>query len=173
MSICVIGPSQSGKTLLLKRLKNNNFDLSKNYFNLPETVQTNGTNILRLSKSNNQQDIVLQEIGGEMIQLSLDFIPSSTKIIFVIDSSDISKFSLIFKNLFQILTNHQSQNKPFLIVLNKTDLYSSIKADDIINNFLFLNDIKKEFVSNSIQIFKTSCLTGKGLKEVYDWVLNF
>lgn len=176
MVVCVLGQSRCGKTSLLKRLQSNDFESLKNFFSLPPTVQTNGTNLLRLvqkdeQRSNEEHEYIIQEIGGNVIQLCFDYLPKSHKIVYVVDASEPNQLAFNFKHLMQILTSRSARNKPLLIVLNKTDLHSTIQADEL-EEMLFLDNLKNEFATNSIQIVRSSCLTGKGLREIYDWITN-
>ena len=174
MVICIIGPCKSGKTLLLKRLQDNSFEHIKDFFSVPPTVQTTGTNVLRLTKKTDQNEEiehVLQEIGGEIIELCLDFIGKCTKIVYVLDSSELSQLSFNFKYLMKILTSNSVYKKPILIVLNKTDLHSTLQADEL-EEMLFLDKLKNEFQHNSLSVIQSSCLTGSGLKEIYNWITS-
>lgn len=176
MVVCVLGPKYGGKTLLLKRLQENNFYSLTNFTSLSQTVQTNGTNLLRLiKKSTDQSDeqiFTVQEIGGEIISLAVDFIAKSTKIIYVLDASNLDQLSFNFKHIMQILTSNRIKNKPFLIVFNKTDLQSTISIDEL-EEMLLLDRLKNEFPFNSLRILQSSCLTGRGLKEIYDFIVNY
>ena len=176
MVVCVLGASRCGKTSLLKRLQDGDFEQLKNFFSLPPTVQTNGTNLLRLIKRNDQRpneqhEYIIQEIGGNIIELAFDYLPKSHKIVYVIDSSELSQLAFNFKQLMQILSSSSAQNKPLLVVLNKADLHSTVQADEF-GEMLFLDSLKNEFPKNLIEIVRSSCLTGKGLREIYHWITN-
>lgn len=175
MVICVLGPCKSGKTILLKRLQDQNFEPIKDFFSLPSTVQTNGTNVLRLivrrTEQNDNIEFILQEIGGEIIELCLDFVDKCTKIIYVIDTSELDQLSFNFKYLMKLLTSDCVMNKPVLIVLNKIDLHSSLQIDEY-EKMLFIDHLVNEFKTNHLIIQRSSSLTGKGLKEIFDWIKN-
>lgn len=176
MVICVLGPSRSGKTSLLKRLQDSHFEQLKNFFSLPPTVQTNGTNLLRLIKKSEhrpqeEQEFIVQEIGGNIIELCFDYLPKCHKFVYVVDSSELNQLAFNFKYLMQILTSHSARNKPLLLVLNKADLHCTMQTNEF-EEALFLENLKNEFPTNSVSTVRSSCLTGKGLREIYDWITN-
>lgn len=59
MCLC-LGPSKSGKTLLLKCLQGDEID------DATHTVQTNGINLFTVKNDTGEFDMIIREIGGNM-----------------------------------------------------------------------------------------------------------
>lgn len=59
MCLC-LGPTKSGKTLLMKKLQGDEIDEATH------TVSTNGINLYTVKNNTGEFDIIIKEIGGNM-----------------------------------------------------------------------------------------------------------
>lgn len=102
MCLC-LGPTGSGKTLLLKKLQ---------YINaVDETttaVPTVGTNIFRLKRANIQ--IEVRELGGIMAPIWPKYFGGLSKIMFVVDASNLCQISAAGVLLYTVLAHPQIKN---------------------------------------------------------------
>ena len=66
-----------------------------------------------------------------------------------------------------MLAEEELEKSPIVILANKQDLDEKMTPDEI-SDILKLDEIKERDWS----IFKTSALTGEGLKEALDWLVK-
>jgi len=166
MILC-IGPAASGKTLLLKRLQTIDFQ-SSNYSDIPNTVTTVGTNIVYIKNKSNS--MLIQEVGGSMAEIWDQYYLDSDAIVYVIDSTDLSKIGDSCILLFNLISNINVKNiKPILIVLNKTDISCTSSIDEV-KYFLMIDQLIDSVPNQSIQVIESSCVTGKGLDSIFNWI---
>ena len=102
MCLC-IGPSGSGKTLLLRKLQNVNL--------VDETstaVPTVGTNLFTLYSGNNR--IEIREVGGAMAPLWHKYYKSVSKVIYVVDTSNLCQISAAGVLLYAALAHPLLRN---------------------------------------------------------------
>lgn len=102
MILC-LGPTGSGKTLLLKKLQNSN---SVDY--TTTSVPTVGTNIFTIKSGNLLCEI--RELGGEMAPLWHKYFRSVKKVIYVVDTSNLCQISAAGVLLYTILANPSLKN---------------------------------------------------------------
>ena len=165
--ILIVGPIGSGKTLLLKRLQNRNLKI-ESYCDIPSTVSTVGTNIVFIKS--NTKTIVAQEVGGSMTDIWNQYYSDCNSIIYVIDSSNLSKIGDSCIGLFQMVSDPNVKNrKPILIVLNKTDVYCSSDKQEV-RYFLMIDQLIDSLPNQKIQVLESSSVTGMGLDSIYDWI---
>jgi GTPase SAR1 family protein len=166
MILCV-GPTGCGKSLLLKRLQTVNFQ-SSNYSDIPNTVPTVGTNIAIIKDKRNT--LWIQEVGGSMAEIWDQYYSDSDAIIYVIDSTNLSKIGDSCISLFNLVSNPKVKNiKPILIALNKTDISCTSSIDEV-KYFLMIEELISSVPNQSIEVIESSCVTGKGLDSIFNWM---
>lgn len=98
MALC-LGPTGSGKTLLLRMLQNlNNVDKTT------PSVSTIGTNLFDI-KLNNGVQISVRELGGMMAPLWKNYFSNINKVIYVVDASNLCQISAAGVLLYTILVH--------------------------------------------------------------------
>ncbi|XP_054164074.1 ADP-ribosylation factor-like protein 16 [Oppia nitens] len=169
MILCV-GQSASGKSLLLKRLQNIEFQAT-NYLDIPSTVPTVGTNIGFIKTKS--KTITIEEVGGSMAEIWHQYYSDSQTIVFVVDSTNMSTIGDSCVLLCQMLSDTNVINtKHILVILNKCDKCCNQRKDEIMY-LLMIDNLIQSLPNQQITVYETSCLTGKGLQLVYDWILRY
>lgn len=102
MTLC-LGPTGSGKTLLLKKLQNND-----QVDETSSSVPTVGTNIFRIKYNNNT--ITVREVGGAMAPLWPKYFKGITNIMYVVDTSNLCQISASGVLLYSILVEPELSN---------------------------------------------------------------
>lgn len=98
MALC-LGPTGSGKTLLLKKLQNVN-SVNKT----TPSVATVGTNLFDI-KLNDGTQVSIRELGGLMAPLWKNYFVNVKKIIYVVDASNLCQISAAGVLLYTILVH--------------------------------------------------------------------
>lgn len=102
MCLC-LGPTGSGKTLLLKTLQNREaFDT------MSSTVPTIGTNLVTV-RFGNQKQISIREVGGEMAPIWRNYYSCVRSIIYVVDASNLCQIAAAGVLLYTILAEPSLQ----------------------------------------------------------------
>lgn len=97
-----LGPTGSGKTLLLKRLQNEQVDETST------SIPTIGTNIFTLKYEGVWVEI--REVGGTIAPLWSKYYNSWSKILYVVDVSNLCQISAAGVLLYTILTDPKCTN---------------------------------------------------------------
>lgn len=147
-----IGPEDSGKTLLIRKIKHaiNYHDNDKIIHE--DTVPTIGVDIDTITLNDNNK-IMLREVGGSMISRWSSFIETCDLLIFIIDISNMTSLStslVLLMEMFTILLKTKRLQN-IAILLNKTDL-SDISSQKIAKNILSIDDLIIEGRKNGIII---------------------
>ncbi|RZC35642.1 ADP-ribosylation factor-like protein 16 [Asbolus verrucosus] len=114
MTLC-LGPTGSGKTLLLKKLQN-----IEKVDTTATSVPTVGTNMFTIKADNEIYQI--RELGGVMSPLWPKYFDGIQKIIYVVDASNLCQISAAGVLLYTIIANPALANAKFLLVLTKMDV---------------------------------------------------
>ncbi|XP_054716103.1 ADP-ribosylation factor-like protein 16 [Uloborus diversus] len=168
MLIC-IGPKSVGKTLLLRRLQQANIHCDP-YDEIFSTVPTVGVNIARISFSKHHY-LNVHELGGSMAAIWPMHFDGCKGIMFVIDAVNLQQISCACILLYEALKHDSLQNSKFLIILNKTDINSTLELSEV-KYLLRLDDILLH-AKQEINVIESSCLTGKGISEIKNWLSTF
>ncbi|RWS07492.1 ADP-ribosylation factor-like protein 16 [Dinothrombium tinctorium] len=171
MILC-LGTKGCGKTVLLKRLQETNFQSLNSYSEIPATVSTVGTNIVYVKQATSKESISIIEIGGEMSSIWQNYFEDCSAILYVIDSSDLSAMSESCLLLINIIKELLKLSKPLYVILSKADVKNSVNAREMLNELFFLESYLEKSAKKSVDFIECSCVTGKGLKDVYEWVLR-
>lgn len=109
------------------------------------------------------------DIGGQTTIRSYwrNYYEQTDAIIWVVDSTDASRFSVVWDELSGILEEEQLQGASLLILANKQDLPGAVSAEDI-GQFLQLDKIE----THVCKIFPCSALSGWQIKQGFEWMLS-
>ncbi|KAI8794713.1 ADP-ribosylation factor-like protein 16 [Biomphalaria glabrata] len=163
--ILLIGPSSTGKTLLLKRLQNNNSTSTKD--EVPSTISTVGTNIMTVNVLR-KAEVTIRELGGVMGPIWNNYYKDSHSIIFMIDMSKHTQLAVACVELMTMLNHPSTQNLPLLILLNKIDVQFGVTRFEL-DSLLRLDDLIK-VAPQKITIIEVSARTGNNLDKVARWI---
>lgn len=174
--ILLLGPSDSGKTTIVKSLlafqklqKGKPEKFSRNFCEfdeLPYVIPTVGTNVTTIPIARKSAEI--QEVGGCMVPIWKSYFDVANAIVFVIDASNPQKISSASVQLKEVIGSVQKM--PILVLLNKTDI--STKTGIIELKYLLnLNDIIKN-LQQVCTVMEISCKNGKDLDAVIKWFLT-
>ncbi|XP_057670767.1 ADP-ribosylation factor-like protein 16 isoform X2 [Diorhabda carinulata] len=145
MIIC-LGPVGSGKTLLLKSLKN-----SSNVDSTTTAVPTNGTDIINIKIEDTSYQI--RELGGSMAPIWPKYF------------TNISAAGVL---LYTVLVHPLLKNTPILLVLSKMDAsYRQMRNEALL--MLQMRRLQKE-ATQKITITEYSAITGEGKKDIINWI---
>lgn len=153
LSILVIGLDYSGKTTLLEKIKNKFGRLpSIPPEKIPPTI---GMNLAKIDYQGYQ--VIIWDLGGQIKMRNIweNYYQDANAIIFVVDSSDISRLEE-GKLTYEAVCDHDTvSNIPIYIFANKQDLV-------VIN--LFIPSSSSLFIDSlpSCSLFFSSCLVSLG-----------
>ena len=106
-TIC-LGPTGSGKTLLLKRLQNR-----ETVDETSCTVPTTGTNITTVRFPNEKmgaiKEFTIRELGGAMAPIWSKYYQGVTRVIYVVDASNLCQIAAAGVLLYTILAEPELQ----------------------------------------------------------------
>ena len=160
--ILMLGLDDSGKTSILYQLK-----LS----DLIKTTHTIGFNLETIKYKDIYLDI--WDIGGcrfykdEQLILFKHYLPNTDGIIYVIDCNRKEMLEKANKALLELMNKEELKNLPLLIFGNKQDLEGATCPNEL-TKFLEMEKIK----NNKWLIQGSSALSGKGIKEGFDWLTD-
>lgn len=160
MVLC-LGPTSSGKTLLLKKLQNvNSVDRTTG------SVPTVGTNIFTVKLGDKQ--VLIRELGGVMAPLWSKYFEGENKVIYVVDASNLCQVSAAGVLLYTILANPNLRNAKFLLVLTKMDVsYRQMRNEALL--MLQMTRLQNE-IRQKITILEASAISGEGRENILEWL---
>lgn len=176
MECLLIGAEGSGKSLLLKRLKwlsqQQLYKAKKSVKPAPlpaapVTIPTVGTNIEALEVGAKRK-VTVRELGGAMAPIWSDSYEDCRSVVFIIDRSNIMHLSASTILLLEALSADALKNKPFLIVLGKSDLPNIVGLQEA-SNILRMDDIKQT-CSQSVDISEASAYNSEGIHYILEWI---
>ena len=156
VSIAMCGLDNAGKTSILNFLKNGEPQ---------ETIATMGINYEKLKLG--KLSMAIMDLGGQEVfrQFWPTYIDRADILIFVVDSSDITRLPLAYEVFKQVITNYITENIPILILATKQDLPNICSIAYIIQNFQLTSMFER-----TIHVQKTSAKTGLGIYEAFQWI---
>ncbi len=166
-NIALVGNSNVGKTCLMKKLVNKNFDLNK------ESPQnTIGIEYFKYETSKDGEKIRINFIdtaGNERFHaLNWTLIKSACAFLIVFDLTNEISFDDVIYWKDQIKEHVDLQKIDLIMIANKCDLKKERKvSSERIENF----EKKCEFGTNYL-FFETSALTGEGINECIEGLIN-
>ena len=159
-SVALLGLERAGKTSLVKKLlKQEDIVVRPTYGVNLENYQYRDLNFTCF------------DLGGHQpFRLSLwkKFIERADSVIYLVDSADHARFDES-KETFWHYINFAKQSAPVLFLANKSDLPKSKELTEINTSFeldKFLRNLRP------FNIKKVSALTGQGIYEAWDWVVD-
>ena len=178
----VLGPQGTGKSLLVKKLKafcndkqSKNSDgarcSTEHTRDIFPTLPTVGATVdeIELGKG---RTCFLREYGGCMAPVWSAGYDDCDLIAYVIDASNCTQISAATILLLEVLSHAALQDKPFLVIFNKTDIHCPMSLTEY-KSIMRLNDIVKH-AAQSVQILEGSCVEGISLTEqVLHWIHTY
>lgn len=165
--VLFVGPKNSGKSLLLRRMQTLSDEKRLTPFDpIPSTKSTNG--IETSSFKYRSQTYVFKELGGGSISEWEVHARTARAIVYVFDAADLTQVAANVVWLNEIITSHNFEQKPILIVLSKCDVPECIRfnvIDEIIGFDRTLNPTRLAFM-------ETSSVVGVGLSDIYHWITD-
>eukprot|EP01080_Neovahlkampfia_damariscottae_P010497 gene10497-3018_t len=150
-----MGLDNAGKTTMMNQL-----NLSKIKYTTPmnlESVQVNNTEIR-----------ILDYYAGNKSQILFRHYFSDTDaVIVVIDSSDPTRFQEVNSVIMKELQQEELSNAVVLFLANKQDKKGSVMTTNMIDIFKLMTLKQTRW-----KIMPCASLSGDGLKEGFDWVLE-
>jgi len=165
-NVIILGLDNAGKTTFLEKVKS--------VFNATPDVDpskigpTVGQNLGRITLSSS----VLQfwDLGGQRDFRAIwpKYYQDSHAVVFVIDSTDPSRFDEVWSVFQTILKDKRIEGVPTLILANKQDDASSVPVETIKEHF------NKQIANLNISecaVMSISALKGTGIRQATDWLL--
>ncbi|KAG4100123.1 ADP-ribosylation factor family-domain-containing protein [Neocallimastix lanati (nom. inval.)] len=156
--ILILGLDGAGKTTILYRLQ---------IGEVVTTIPTIGFNV----ETVNYKNIKFQvwDLGG---QTSIRpywrcYYTNTDAIIYVVDSVDKDRIATSKEELLAMLDEEELKDTALLVFANKQDMEGAMSVMDV-SNALGLSLLK----NRTWTIFKCSAVTGEGLTEGMDWLVN-
>ena len=155
LQIVMLGLDNSGKTTLLYRMKHNQ--------EIHKTKPTTAFNVETIRLYNNNIKFMVWDTAGHdsVRPLWRAYVRKSDAMIFVIDSSDSTRFDEARVELDSILSSAESHGIPLLILANKQDLDKSVPTIELARK-LDLDSLKD---SVNWHLHPTSGRYGEGVHD--------
>ncbi|CAL4220245.1 unnamed protein product, partial [Meganyctiphanes norvegica] len=171
MFLCV-GPEDSGKTLLLRQLKN----LTKPPIKAGQvqepmplsTAHTTGVDLITLTPKD-LYPIFIRELGGCMFPIWKNYYRGVTKVIYVVNANNLTQVGGATLLLMDLLAHPHLRGVQVAVVFNKTEAPLLRNCNEIMNIMRF--DDLKQFASQTIVNFEVSAFAGKGIRPLLKWIL--
>ena len=158
INIITLGESSVGKSSIINRYVENNFDYN--------FVSTLGVDFRKKNININGEDIRLKiwdTAGQEKFRsIQKQYYRNSDGILLVFDVTKFDTFNVL-EEWINSIKNQTSNDIIVVLVGNKIDLNNKVISDDDIKNFA--ND-------NKFKYFLTSAATGKNINEVFDYIVK-
>ncbi|RKP01680.1 hypothetical protein CXG81DRAFT_29693 [Caulochytrium protostelioides] len=164
-NVLVIGLDNAGKTTLLEKIK----QIYNHVPGLPpeKIGPTVGLNIGRIVWQGAQ--LCFWDLGGQtaLQQLWDKYYAECHGIIFVVDSCDSDRIKEVHDVLAQVVTTHDTEGVPILMLANKQDAPRALRLHDIKEVF---NPLAVELDARDSKVLGISALCGEGVSESVDWM---
>lgn len=164
--VLILGLDNSGKTTFLEHSK---CSFNKNYkhVDLSRIASTVGLNVGKIETNG----VILNfwDLGGQKeLQLLWDkYFLEAHAVIWIVDSSDRDRLRESVEAFTNIIKNELLDRLPLLFVLNKQDISTAMKSDEVIRSFQASLDLigDRRFLS-----IPASALKGNGITESICWI---
>ncbi|KAF2362644.1 Small GTP-binding protein domain [Trinorchestia longiramus] len=154
--ILMVGLDGAGKTTILYKMK---------LGEVMTTIPTIGFNVETVEYKN--LELTVWDVGGQEMLRSLwrHYYQNANAVIFVVDSSDTSRFSEAKKELHITLESDELRDVPVLVWANKQDMPGSVSADTL-GQQLHLNALG----TRPHRCQAATAITHDGLIEGLEWL---
>jgi len=197
-SCLCLGPSQSGKTHLLMSVQSPGTitsvstsvpTIGTNIFTIKLPTPTKTTTVTSTASTatcNKQKkaaaaaaasakgvrsknaEINILEIGGSMAPMWTSYLENVSRIIYVVDTSNLCQISAAGVLLYSLLADPRLRHTRILLVLTKMDLaYRQMRNEALL--MLQIEKLKKE-INQSITIIETDAISCSGHEKIIDWL---
>ena len=164
-NVAIVGDSGVGKTCLLKKLIDNNFDLEKNASS--PTINVELSMFITSSDGNRIKIMFFDTAGAEKYKSTIwNSIKSACAFLIVFDLTDEVSFDNVIYWKDQIKEHINLQEIDIIMVANKCDLERKVTTKRI-ENF----EKKNDFGTNYL-FFETSAKTGQGINECLEGLVD-
>ena len=166
--LLVLGAEGSGKSLLIRRIK----EVSEGKFVQDSaneyTIPTTGVEIVNVEPSS-ELSYNIREIGSAISSRWENYLADCCGLVFTIDVSDIGSLSSAMVLLHHEILNNKSlmKSRPILLAFTKTDC-APANAVAIAKNFLRLEDLL--FQWSNMKITSGSCIDKSLAGSVISWL---
>uniref|UniRef100_A0A0N5AFH5 ADP-ribosylation factor-related protein 1 n=1 Tax=Syphacia muris TaxID=451379 RepID=A0A0N5AFH5_9BILA len=128
--IVIVGLDNAGKTTFLEQTKMK-FTAGYKMLNPLRITSTVGLNVGEIDIGSVRLNF--WDLGGQEDLRSLwhQYFQDSQALVFVVDSSDVSRFGAVAKAFNQIMASQAVQKMPVLVVCNKSDLEDCASVEEI------------------------------------------
>lgn len=117
MCLC-LGPTGSGKTLLLKKLQNKEvIDITS------DPTPTVGVNLFNIILGEPPREITIREVGGAMAPIWRNYYPGVKQVIYVVDTSNLCQISAAGTMFYGILADPLLKKAKVIFFLNLSMLF--------------------------------------------------
>lgn len=164
--VLILGLDNSGKSTFLEHSKCN-FNKTYRRIDLNRIASTVGLNVGKIETNN----VILNfwDLGGQRELRSLwdSYFSEAHGIIWVVDSSDRNRMNESVESFKNIIMNRFLDDLPLLLVINKQDLPSAMRPDEVMNAFRENLDMigTRRFLPLPV-----SALVGNGIDESIRWI---
>ena len=162
VSVLIVGLDNTGKTSILNYLR-------PEEARTQTTIPTVGFNVENFSCRGLSFTAFDMSGQNRYRHLWSNYYRSTNAIIFVVDSSDLTRIVVAHEELQQLLSHVEirSRSIPILFFANKMDLRDSLSCTGV-STELRLNEINNK----SWHICSTNALSGEGIAEGIEWLSN-
>ncbi|XP_059833054.1 ADP-ribosylation factor-like protein 6 isoform X2 [Hypanus sabinus] len=159
-NVLCLGLDNSGKSTIIDRLKPASAQVQ-------EVTPTIGFNVVKFSTVSLNFTVLDMSGQGRYRYLWEQYYKDAHAIIFVIDSVDKQRISVVKEELGNLLIHPDVKHRqiPILFLANKIDL-KDVMPSDMLTQILKLNNIQKK----RWYLCPCSALTGEGLQEGMEWL---
>mmetsp|Transcript_17825 Transcript_17825/g.41998 ORF Transcript_17825/g.41998 Transcript_17825/m.41998 type:complete len:146 (+) Transcript_17825:239-676(+) len=136
--------------------------------------------LLIFAQTLGQTEFTAWDLGGHeaVRELWQDYFTEVDGVVFVVDSSDVSRFREAQYELSQVLKSPNTADTPIAILGNKSDVKTTVSREELIA-YLQLNPAEMvvdpatmDEKTRAINVFKCSLLEGSGYQEALQWLVN-
>ena len=154
--ILILGLDASGKTTILNRLKHNDNSV---------TVPTIGFETETFEKGN--LTFCAFDIGGQtkIRKMWHHYYPNTDAIVFIVDSSDKTRFDEARDELMSLDAHPLLQSIPFLVFANKQDLPNAATTSEVTNAMKLYSVKGREW-----NVCESVGMSGVGIDEGFEWL---
>ncbi|XP_033096280.1 ADP-ribosylation factor-like protein 16 [Anneissia japonica] len=163
----LLGATGVGKTLLLRKIKN--FYTKDESEKSMSTIPTVGTNIVKVSVDKKREGSV-REVGGAMGPIWFKYYSECHAVMFVIDVANPCQVSSSCIQLLTVLSHKELQQKPFIIIFNRSDIPSQVKPCNI-KQLMRLDDVIQA-AKQPIKVVDVSARQEENLTEIMQWMIT-